>query len=118
MYLERSAEEFERVCDECNAVLKVIAPRLEGHNEPEEYYCPVCRHEYKVRASNSPRVELISRGSIKQSNIDMLNEHKELIKPLEELIIDAPEGADVGAAEKVLKDLSSVTKKSLDDLSK
>jgi hypothetical protein len=36
-----------------------VAPGQKGHEESEEYYCPECRKEYRMRASNSPRVTLI-----------------------------------------------------------
>ena len=50
----------EQTCDTCGAVFSVDAPQLAGHNESEKYYCPECNREYKIRASNSPAVRLIS----------------------------------------------------------
>lgn len=52
-------DNFKQTCDCCGCVFKVEVPGQKGHEEPEEYYCPECRKEYKCRASNSPRVTLV-----------------------------------------------------------
>jgi Zn finger protein HypA/HybF involved in hydrogenase expression len=54
-------DDFEQTCDCCGAVFQVVVPGQSGHEEPEEYYCPECHKEFKCRASNSPRVSLISK---------------------------------------------------------
>lgn len=63
-YLEASfgylKGEFDQACDLCGAVFQVTVPGQKGHEEPEEYYCPECNAEYKVRASMSPRVRLLA----------------------------------------------------------
>jgi len=50
----------KQTCDICGAVFNIDAPLLAGHHESEEYYCPECDREYKIRASSSPTVRLIS----------------------------------------------------------
>lgn len=50
---------FEQECS-CGAKFEVIAPGQQGHEEPEEYFCPECLRMYKTRASNTPDVRLIS----------------------------------------------------------
>lgn len=52
---------FEQTCNKCGAVFEVDVPGQEGHEEREEYYCPECLEEYTCRASNTPRVNLISK---------------------------------------------------------
>lgn len=52
-------DSFDQTCS-CGAVFNVSVPGQEGCEEPEEYYCPECRREYKTRASNTPTVRLIS----------------------------------------------------------
>ncbi len=54
-------DDFRQTCDCCGAIFRVQVPGQKGHEEPEEYYCPECRKEFKCRASNSPRVSLISK---------------------------------------------------------
>jgi Zn finger protein HypA/HybF involved in hydrogenase expression len=53
-------DNFDKTCDNCGAVFNVSVPGQEGCHESEEYYCPECHTEYKVRASNSPTVRLIT----------------------------------------------------------
>lgn len=53
-------DNFEQTCDCCGAKFNVSVPGQKGHEESEEYYCPECRKEFRCRASNSPRVTLIS----------------------------------------------------------
>lgn len=55
-------EQFERECDSCASLFKVEVLGQKGHEEREEYYCPVCGKEYSTRASKSPNVTLIRRG--------------------------------------------------------
>ncbi|MGG2065436.1 hypothetical protein [Bacillus sp. S14(2024)] len=52
--------DYKDNCNFCGCEFRVEVPTQDGHNESEEYYCPECYKEYKVRASNSPRVTLIS----------------------------------------------------------
>ena len=52
---------FEQTCDYCGCVFRVDVPGQKGHEEPEEYYCPECKKEYKTRASNSPRSSLLKK---------------------------------------------------------
>lgn len=49
-----------QTCTFCGAIFHVEVPGQKGHEEPEKYYCPECSAEYQVRASNSPRVTLVS----------------------------------------------------------
>lgn len=49
----------EQTCS-CGCVFRVEVPGQEGNEEPEEYYCPECHQEYKIRASNSPTITMIS----------------------------------------------------------
>lgn len=49
-----------QTCSFCGAVFHVEVPGQKGHEESEEYYCPECGTEYRTRASNSPRVTLVS----------------------------------------------------------
>lgn len=50
---------FEQTCS-CGAKFEVVVPGQEGHEEPEEYFCPECFYMYKTRASNTPDVKLVS----------------------------------------------------------
>lgn len=50
----------EETCTYCGAVFRVQVPGQKGHEEPEEYHCPECYTEYRTRASNTPRVTLVS----------------------------------------------------------
>lgn len=52
--------DYIQTCDHCGCVFRVESQKQDGHNEPEEYYCPECWKEYKIRACLSPRVTLIS----------------------------------------------------------
>ncbi len=54
-------DEFKQTCTNCGAIFEVIASGLDGHNEPEEYFCPECSYMYKIKASLSPNVKLISK---------------------------------------------------------
>ena len=130
MFIESSSEEFYRTCEECHSKLRVCAPKLEGHNEPEEYRCPVCHHEYKVRASTTPSVELISSKITRQEQIYVLKEHIEMAESLRELnklllenISSSSEEdrlilqAQYDLAEKAAKDIEEQAKKSLKKLS-
>lgn len=54
-------DDFEQTCDDCGAKFRVVVPGQKGHEESEEYYCPECGKEYRVRASNTPSVTLISK---------------------------------------------------------
>lgn len=53
-------DEFDEACSYCGAVYHVVVPGQKGHEELEEYYCPECYTQSRVRASNSPQVTLIS----------------------------------------------------------
>lgn len=54
------AGSFEVKCPECGKTNKVSVTEQDGHNEREEYYCANCRAELgKVKASNTPRTEII-----------------------------------------------------------
>lgn len=55
-------DSFEQVCERCGSEFKVSCPGQIGHEEREEYYCPICRKEFTCRASNSPKVTLIKEG--------------------------------------------------------
>lgn len=57
-YLDK---DWEETCDYCGCVFRMVSCRQDGHNESEEYYCPECNKEFRIRASNSPRVTLISK---------------------------------------------------------
>lgn len=63
-YMEASfgyqKSESDETCTFCGAVFHVEVPGQKGHEESEEYYCPECGTEYRTRASNSPRVTLVS----------------------------------------------------------
>lgn len=56
-------DEFDKTCEVCGSVFHVSVPGQKGHEESEEYYCPVCNKEYRIRASNTPTVTLISKGT-------------------------------------------------------
>jgi len=53
-------DNFEQTCDYCGCVFRVIVPGQKGHEESEEYFCPECHKEFRIRASNSPKVIKIS----------------------------------------------------------
>ena len=66
---------FDIECSNCGAKFEVITTKLEGHNEKEDYFCPECSEPYKVRASVTPIVNLISkRTDIRKSKIKKLAE--------------------------------------------
>jgi len=52
--------DINKTCDYCGCVFRMQSAKQDGHNEPEEYYCPECFKEYRIRACNSPKVTLIS----------------------------------------------------------
>lgn len=54
-------KDWQEACDYCGCVFRVENQLQDGHNESEEYYCPECQKEYKIRACNTPRVTLISK---------------------------------------------------------
>lgn len=47
-------------CDFCGCTYRVEVSLQDGHNESEEYYCPDCCKEYRVRACITPIVTKIS----------------------------------------------------------
>lgn len=51
---------FNQTCDFCGAVFHVETQLQDGHNESEEYYCPECMKEYRIRACITPTVRLVS----------------------------------------------------------
>jgi len=59
--VDTTHETFEQVCEKCSSKLEVIVPHQEGHEDTEEYYCPVCHAEYTVRASNTPEVNVLEK---------------------------------------------------------
>ena len=48
-------------CDYCGCVFRLQTELQDGHNEKEEYYCPECDKEFKIRARITPTVTLISK---------------------------------------------------------
>ncbi|WP_277640151.1 hypothetical protein [Wolinella succinogenes] len=58
-------DRFEQTCEKCGSLFSVSCPGQKGHEEREEYYCPVCSQEFTCRASNFPRVTLIKQGDKK-----------------------------------------------------
>ena len=54
-------KDWEQTCDYCGCVFHMENQLQDGHNESEEYYCPECQKEYKIRAYNTPTVTLISK---------------------------------------------------------
>jgi transposase-like protein len=56
---------FKQVCEICGSEFKVTCPGQKGHEEREEYYCPVCRQEFTCRASKPPKVTLLKEGDKK-----------------------------------------------------
>lgn len=60
---EINHEIYEHDCEKCLSRLRVIIPHQDGHDETEEYYCPVCKTEYTVRASGSPKFAVIEKNS-------------------------------------------------------
>jgi rubredoxin len=56
-----SRGDSKETCGNCGAVYRLEVPGQKGFEESEEYYCPECRAEYRVRASMSPKVTLISK---------------------------------------------------------
>lgn len=63
-----SDKDFKQTCDYCKCEFRVSNQLQDGHNEPEEYYCPVCNKEYKIRACITPDVELITGRKDGRSN--------------------------------------------------
>jgi DNA-directed RNA polymerase subunit RPC12/RpoP len=59
-------DRFEQTCS-CGAIFEVVAPGQKGHEESEEYRCPECSAIYTIRASNTPRVRLISPRTDKEA---------------------------------------------------
>ena len=59
--IDTTHERIEQVCGKCFSKIEVIVPHQEHHDEPEEYYCPVCRTMYTVKASNTPEVRVIEQ---------------------------------------------------------
>ena len=55
-------EKIEQVCDNCLSKLEVTIPHQEGHEDSEDYICPVCEARYSVRASNSPEVHVLIKN--------------------------------------------------------
>lgn len=55
-----SGGDFEKKCDYCGCTYRVQVTLQDGHNESEEYWCPECNKESKIRASITPNVTLIS----------------------------------------------------------
>jgi hypothetical protein len=53
-------DKLAETCDNCGAGFEVVAPGQKGHEESEEYNCPECKKTFTIRASNSPRVRLLS----------------------------------------------------------
>lgn len=53
-------KDFEETCDYCGCLFRLQTQLQDGHNEPEEYYCPECNKEYRIRACITPTVTLIS----------------------------------------------------------
>ena len=51
---------WQQTCDYCGCVFEVSNQLQDGHNESEEYYCPECQKEYRVRACITPTVTLVS----------------------------------------------------------
>lgn len=58
---EYQKNKYQQTCDKCGAVFDVIVPGLKGHEESEEYFCPECFMMYMTRASNTPKVILITK---------------------------------------------------------
>ncbi len=50
-----------RDCPKCGSTLAVSITLQDGHNEREEYSCPVCGEEMYARASLTPQVTVIQR---------------------------------------------------------
>lgn len=54
-------KDFNEKCDYCGCIFRVQNQLQDGHNEIEEYCCPECGKEYKIRACNTPTITLISK---------------------------------------------------------
>ncbi|WP_064202805.1 hypothetical protein [Brevibacillus brevis] len=54
------AGDYTETCDFCGCKFRVQVSKQDGHNESEEYYCPDCRKEFRVRASMTPQVTKIN----------------------------------------------------------
>ncbi len=52
---------FQQTCGFCGCVFRVEVPGETGRDGPENYHCPECRRRFPVRASDPPRVTLISK---------------------------------------------------------
>lgn len=55
-----SDKDWVETCDYCGCVFRMQSQLQDGHNESEEYYCPECGKEYRIRACITPTVTLIS----------------------------------------------------------
>ncbi|MEA4822248.1 MAG: hypothetical protein VB122_08510 [Erysipelotrichales bacterium] len=62
-HTDTNHEIYEHDCEKCSSRLRVVIPHQDEHDEAEEYYCPVCKSEYTVRASGSPEVTVIEKDS-------------------------------------------------------
>lgn len=54
-------KDWEMTCNYCGCVFRIENQLQDGHNESEEYYCPECNKEFKIRACITPQVTLISK---------------------------------------------------------
>ena len=57
--LERAS--FTQSCSYCGAQLEVEVARKHGSNKAQDYACPECGKGYGVRATEPPRVKLVTR---------------------------------------------------------
>lgn len=52
-------EDFEKVCESCGIRFCVFVTKQDGHNEKEEYYCPICKHLCGyIMASLPPKTQI------------------------------------------------------------
>jgi len=50
---------FEKSCDYCGALFRVLANQSEHTSQAHEYACPACGKQYEIESVGNPRVRLL-----------------------------------------------------------
>ena len=66
--------DYDIECEVCKSLLRVEVTKQDGHNEPEEYSCPVCGNTRTIRASNTPSVTVLRKGPAAPVQSDALDQ--------------------------------------------